>query len=749
MKNISISKRIALGVLIPILGLLIITGQNAYKGYHEYRESNLMYQISSVVNGLLSLTHNMQIERGTSAGFAGSHQIEVPQAVQTARVATDKEIDILKDQIGHLNAGGHDEIVLHLEKVMIELDGVSEFRPQVNTKSLNVAEVLNYYSEIIDHMFAIGFEAAGLSVDPTVALEITAMLDLSSTKELAGKERGLVNGLFSSGAVSETQMQTLQALIAPQDIMISNFVRHVPEAHRAEYSRLVTDTNQAAVNSLRNRIMGNTKDLSISGVGQNEWFATTTSRIAKLRELERLVGDNIHKLIGKTIDKQFMSLLVSVGLALGILLIASVMGLLIARSITRPMKTLQGNMGRLSDGDVGFEVQGTEQKNELGLMALALESFKGAEIEKRELEAAAKADRQARQEEKARVEAEKAIQDEAYREAVDLLGAGLERFSTGDFEQSIVEDFPEVLASLREYYNDTRGHLAGTLSKVRATGNSLLGDADTLRVATSELAKRTEGQAAALEETSAALIEITTNVQESSKRAEEAVSNISSARLNSQSSGKVVSSTIDAMKQIEKTSGEIASIISVIDDIAFQTNLLALNAGVEAARAGEAGKGFAVVAQEVRELAQRSASAAKEIEALISNSGREVENGVKLVNETGEVLAKIVTDVSDIDGHMQNIALASSEQSAGLNQISTAVTEMDHATQKNSEMVSHTDEVTQRVAGGSHLLHDLMADFKTRDIAADTRQPASRGSLVQQDIEELKDAELPPQQIAV
>ncbi|MCE3519526.1 methyl-accepting chemotaxis protein, partial [Escherichia coli] len=137
------------------------------------------------------------------------------------------------------------------------------------------------------------------------------------------------------------------------------------------------------------------------------------------------------------------------------------------------------------------------------------------------------------------------------------------------------------------------------------------------RAASDDLSQRTEQQAASLEETAAAMDEITTTVRQTAAGAVKANSAVEDARVEAEQSGGIVSRAVDAMGGIERASNEISEIISVIDGIAFQTNLLALNAGVEAARAGDAGKGFAVVASEVRALAQRSADAAKDVKTKI------------------------------------------------------------------------------------------------------------------------------------
>ncbi|HEY1855833.1 methyl-accepting chemotaxis protein [Acidocella sp.] len=389
--------------------------------------------------------------------------------------------------------------------------------------------------------------------------------------------------------------------------------------------------------------------------------------------------------------------------------------------ITKPVKALQGVMGRLSGGDLKAAVIGTNRKDEIGGMARAVQVFKDAGIEKARLEAETQAQQALVEEERQRVEAERIAAAKEQDFVVSSVATGLEKLSGGDLVFRLTTPFAGDYDKLRGDFNAAMARLQETMNAIAANTHAVRSGADEITQASDDLSRRTEQQAANLEETAAALDEITATVRKTAEGAGEARSVVSTAKADAGRSGTVVRETVGAMSGIESSAKKIANIIGVIDEIAFQTNLLALNAGVEAARAGDAGRGFAVVATEVRALAQRSADSAKEIKTLISESGQQVDAGVKLVGETGHALGRIVEQVNKLNNLIDEIAAAAQEQAAGLHQVNTAVNQMDRVTQQNAAMVEESTAASHSLSQEAEALARLIGQFQigqNRRIAA-------------------------------
>jgi methyl-accepting chemotaxis protein len=380
-------------------------------------------------------------------------------------------------------------------------------------------------------------------------------------------------------------------------------------------------------------------------------------------------------------------------------------------SISKPIDVITASMLNLAGGDTDTAIPYRGRADEIGAMASAVEVFR-VTTESRGLELEAEAKRQAAEVhsnlDRERMNAKAA---EEMRAATSGLAIGLKQLAAGNLSFELTDAFSSDFDALRQDFNASVSQLRDALASVSQSVVSINSGSQEISSGTNDLARRTEQQAAALEETAAALEEITANVTSSSARAEEAREVAKQANLSATKSGEVVAQAVSAMSRIEDSSNKISSIIGVIDEIAFQTNLLALNAGVEAARAGEAGRGFAVVAQEVRELAQRSASAAREIKQLIQTSSTEVSTGVKLVSETGDSLKMIRDFVSNINGHMQAIATSVKEQSTGLAEVNQAVNQMDQTTQQNAAMVEESSAAASTMASEANNLRQLIEQF--------------------------------------
>jgi len=292
----------------------------------------------------------------------------------------------------------------------------------------------------------------------------------------------------------------------------------------------------------------------------------------------------------------------------------------------------------------------------------------------------------------------------------------------GDLSRRLHADSEDEVGKLALAFNRFVGSLSGTIGKVRDSSTVIAGATDEIARGNLDLSARTEAQASSIEETAAAMEELTTTVRHNAEHALEANRLVAETAQSAETGGAVVAEVVRTMGAITESSRKMSEIIGVIDGIAFQTNILALNAAVEAARAGEQGRGFAVVAGEVRTLAQRSSAASKEIRQLILDSVAKVDAGSALADGAGQAMETIVTSVRRAEVLMRDIAASSQEQSMGIAQVNQAIAQMDDATQQNAALV---EEAAAAAAALQEQARELDAVVSTFKLAA-SPAPAGR-----------------------
>jgi methyl-accepting chemotaxis protein len=724
----SISKRIAFIVGAPLFALFALSVIVFNGNLKVYSESLQLTEMATAISDLGEMTHDIQVERGMTAGFIGSGADVVPQALIDARAKTDATVRRFDELIGPLGRMTEGDIFGKLNAIRKGIAEIAAHRAAVDSKMMAGSANMAFYSGIIDNIIEIGFNASALASDTGIALQIVALTDLSEVKEYAGRERGLVAGAIGGGEMTDEVFLTFNRHVAKQDLLTANFIANEPEAHRAELEKLMDETGLAAVDALRARLIASQGNIEAAGIDGKEWFATTTARIVALRGIEEKAAGIIVADAEAMAAESMRAMIVTGGIIITLLLAVAVGAFLVIRSITRPLAGLSDAMGRISSGDLDLVVPGQTLNDEIGAMSRALVVFQNTAVEKIRIDGEIEKERSMSDRERAEREAAKAAEAEATGQAVAAFAKALDDLAAGDLTVSIDTPFTADLDNLRLNFNTAVGRLGDTLFQVHAAIDTINAGAGEMRAAADDLCGRTEQQAASLQQTSSALEEITATVSHSSKSANEASSMAGSTQKSTEESLVIVANAVASMGRIEDASKRISSIISVIDEIAFQTNLLALNAGVEAARAGEAGKGFAVVAQEVRELAQRSATAAKEIKDLISESSHEVADGVKHVTATGKALDQIASHIVDISKHIASIATAAGQQSVGLNECNLAVSSLDQSTQQNAAMVEETTAVTHRLAGDSATLAELVGQFRLAGGKGSSQRAARRAA---------------------
>ena len=329
---------------------------------------------------------------------------------------------------------------------------------------------------------------------------------------------------------------------------------------------------------------------------------------------------------------------------------ASLIGVFVARFITKPIVTLGGAMRLLADGKYETEVPALDYKDEIGDMARNVEIFKQKGMEARDL---------------------KAAQEKRDQEAAAEKKAMMERMAS-DFESSV----GGIIKSVTNNVTELRALADGMAMMAKNAGHQSDGVARNAEMASHNV----ETVASAAQELTAAISEISQQVSQSSSVAKQGVNR--------------AEQTSSVVEELARSSSKVNDVISLINDIAEQTNLLALNATIEAARAGEAGKGFAVVATEVKNLATQTKQATEEITAQIQKMQESTTQTVTAV----DALRKTIVNMDEI---ATSIAAAIEEQSAATNEIARNVQEASQATSAVSESIQEVRQGSQETGAAA------------------------------------------------
>ena len=365
-------------------------------------------------------------------------------------------------------------------------------------------------------------------------------------------------------------------------------------------------------------------------------------------------------------------------LIFGIFILFSVilLSLYIIRNITKPVREIEHAMKRLSSGELEVEVEYTS-KDEFGELAGSVRMM----VSK-------------------------------LKEYIHNIAYITNEISNGNMGVSVDIEYENDFAPIKKALEQITASLNGTLLNISIASQQVAAGSVQMSARAQALSQGATEQASSTEELAASISEVSETVKQNAEHARQASENMDETTLEIELGETQMKKLVEAMSEIENTSGEIEKIIKTIDDIAFQTNILSLNAAVEAARAGEAGKGFAVVADEVRNLASKSAEAAKDTTELIQNTITAIENGNDMVIKTEKHLSQIADRAKTVNTLIKMISAASENQAGSIEQINLGISQISGVIQTNSATAEESAASSEELSAQAEALNALVAHFK-------------------------------------
>ncbi len=366
--NISLKKKIFILLALPVFGLLWLSISTIINNFKSTQEMATLTQLTELSVVYSELVHELQKERGMTAGYLGSKGNLFSQQLSAQRAKTDlKRVQLAESW--QKKTDKNDELKQLHTLIVLDLDDIATIRAQVDRLTIKQPKAIGYYTQLNAVLLGVSQINVKISNNAEITQNVIAYYNFLQAKERAGIERAVLSSVFAKGAFKPDVKTKFIRLVTEQDTYFAYFKAF---ANKSSTHYFTEQLDHAAVHDaikIRQIAMTQQSDFNIEA---EHWFERATARINQLKVIEDQLAQDLLSLTQRIKDDAFYAMLTRLSVTVVLLLVMSLISYYTIKSLTFCVKDIMQVMKRVrDDNDLTAQTE-NHGKSELGEIASAL-----------------------------------------------------------------------------------------------------------------------------------------------------------------------------------------------------------------------------------------------------------------------------------------------------------------------------------------------------------------------------------------